>query len=96
MEAQISMVFDVDSTPVAAGGTFCFIRAGADTPAFKRAAVFVCIFHRIVSPGAHFMPCQAERMSFLVKSNVIQSIFRRLCPPIDINEGIDIPAFQSL
>lgn len=90
------MVFDIDGTPVAAGGTFRFIRAGADAPAFKRAAVFVCIFHGIVSPGAHFMPFPAEGMPFLVKSDIIRGIFRRLCPPVDVNEGIDVPSFQKL
>lgn len=53
------------------------------------------IFDRVISPWAHFMPCPAKGMAFLVESDVIRGIFRRFCPPIDINEGIDIPVFQQ-
>ena len=34
-------------------------------------------------------------MAGFIKSNVIGCTFRRLCAPVDINEGIDIPAFQQ-
>ena len=34
-------------------------------------------------------------MTRFIKSNVIWCTFRRLCAPVDINEGIDIPAFQQ-
>ena len=95
MEAQAGMVFNVDSTPITAGRTFRFIWAGTDASAFEGAAVFMCIFHRTVSPRAHFMPGPADRMPFFIESDVVRGISRRLCPPIDINKGIDIPAFQQ-
>ena len=56
MEAQAGMVFYVYSPPVTAGGAFCFIWAGADTPASEGAAVFMRIFGGVISPRAHFMP----------------------------------------
>ena len=96
METQVSMIFYVGSPPVTAGGAFRFIWAEADTPASEGTTVFVCIFDRVISPWAHFMPCPAKRVAFLVESNVIRGIFRRFCPTVDINEGIDIPVFQQL
>ena len=95
METQVSMVFYVDSASIAAGGTLFFIRTGADAPAPERAAVFMRIFDRVVSPGAHFMPCPAKRMAFLVKSNITRCIFRSFGTAVNINEGIDIPPFQQ-
>ena len=95
MKAQVSMVFYVDSPPITAGGTFYFIRARADTLTSEGTAVFMCIFARVISPWAHFMPCSAKRMAFLVESDVIWGIPGRLGSPVDINEGIDIPVFQQ-
>ena len=95
METQASMVFYIDRPSITAGGTFRFIWAGTDTSAFKRAAVLMRIFGRVISPRAHFMPCPAKGMASLVESDVIRGISRRFCPPVDINEGIDIPVFQQ-
>ena len=96
MEAQVCMVFYVDGAPIRAGGTFRFMRAGTDTAASERAAVFVCIFYGIIAPWAHFMPGRAYGMAGFIESNVIRGIFRRLCASVDIDEGIDIPVFQQL
>ena len=96
METQVSIVFYVDSPPVTAGGAFRFIWTGADTPASEGTAVFMCIFDGVISPWAHFMSCPAKRTAFLTESDVIRGISRRFCPPVDINEGIDIPVFQQL
>lgn len=41
------------------------------------------------------MSRSAERMAILVKGNVIRGIFRRLCPAVDVDEGVDIPVFQQ-
>lgn len=95
METEICVVLYVDSAPIRAGGTFFCMWAGTDTAAFERAAVLVCVLNGIVAPRAHFVPGRAYGMPGFIKSNVIWCIFRRLCPPVDINEGIDIPAFQQ-
>ena len=96
MEAQVCMVFHVDSPSVRAGGTFFCKGAGIYTSASERAAVFVRILYGIIPPWAHFMPGRADGMSGFIEGDVIRGIFRRLCPPVDINEGIDIPVFQQL
>lgn len=75
MKTEIGVVLDVNRPAITSFGTFLFIGAGNDPAAFQRAAVFMCLFDRIVSPGAHFMSCPAQRMSFFIKGNVIWCIF---------------------
>ena len=47
-------------------------------------------------PLKHFMPGKADGMAGFIEGDVIWGIFRRFCPPVDINEGIDIPVFEQL
>ena len=54
------------------------------------------IFYGAISPWAHFVACLTQRMAVLVESNVIRGVFRGLCPPVDIDERMDIPVFQQL
>lgn len=63
METEVCMFFHVDRASVTAGGTLSFIRAGRDASAPERAAVPMCIFYRVISPRAHFMPCPAKWVS---------------------------------
>ena len=49
-----------------------------------------------IPPWAHFAACLAKQMAVFVESDVIQGVFRGLCPPADVDERIDIPAFQQL
>ena len=51
------MVFYVGRASVAAGGILLFIRA----------AVFMCILSRVISPRAHFMSSFTEGVPFLLK-----------------------------
>lgn len=53
------------------------------------------LFYRGVSPGGHFIPRPAEGMALFVEGKVIRCIFRRFCPPIDIDKSIYIPMFQQ-
>ena len=57
--------------------------------------VFVSILYEVVAPWAHFMPGRAEGIPGFIKGNVCGGIFRRFCPAIDVNQRIDIPAFQQ-
>lgn len=41
------------------------------------------------------MPGPAQRMPFFIESNVIRCVFGGFCPPIDINESIDISMLQQ-
>ena len=40
------------------------------------------------------MPCLADRMAFLVESDILRGIFGGCCPAVEINQRIHIPAFQ--
>lgn len=95
MEAEVIVILYVDSAPIVSGGTFLCMGAGIYAAAFQRAAVFVSILYGIIAPWAHFMPGRAEGMPGFIKGNVCFGIFRRLCPAVDVNECIDIPAFQQ-
>lgn len=95
MEPQVGMVLDIDCAPIASGGAGSGKRAGANTPAFQWAAVFMGILYGVIAPGDHLMVGAAERVSLFVESNIIRGIIRRLCAAIDIDKGIDIPAFQE-
>ena len=53
------------------------------------------LFDRVISPGAHFVPGPAQGMSLFVEGNIIRCVFGRFCPPIDINESIDVPILQQ-
>lgn len=54
------------------------------------------VLDRVIPPGAHFVARPAVGASIFVKGNVIGSVFRRLRPGIDVDEGIDIPMLQQL
>ena len=95
MEPQVGIILDIDCAPIASGGAGSGKRAGGNTPAFQWAAVFMCILYGVIAPGDHLMSGLAERVPLFVESNVIRGIVRRLCAAIDINEGVDVPAFQE-
>ena len=95
MEPQVGIILDIDCAPIASGGAGSGKRAGANTPAFQWATVFMCILYGVIAPGDHPMPGPAERVPLFVESNVIRGIVRRLCAAIDIDEGVDVPAFQE-
>ncbi len=95
MEAQVCVVLYVDGAPIAAWGTSRSMRAFLNAAAFQWAAVFVGILFGVVPPRAHFVPSPAERMSGLVKSNVIRGISGGFCPAVDVDECIHIPMFQQ-
>ena len=75
MKTEIGVVLDVNCPAITAFGTILFMGAGTDPAAFQRAAIFMCLFDRIVSPGAHVMSRPAQRMPFFIESNVIRCIF---------------------
>lgn len=95
MEPQVGMVFDIDCAPIVSRGAGSSKRAGADTSAFQWATVFMGILYGVIAPGDHLMSGPAERVPLSVESNVIRGIIRRLCAAIDIDKGIDVPAFQE-
>ena len=72
METEVTVILYVDGAAIAAGGTCSGMGAGIYASAFERAAVFMCILYRIISPWAHFMPGRAEGMPFFVKSDVFE------------------------
>ncbi len=76
MEPQVGMVLDIDCAPIAPRGAGSGKRAGADTPAFQWAAVFMCILYGVIAPGDHFMPGSAKGVPLFVESNVIRGIIR--------------------
>lgn len=94
LETQVTAVLYVDSTPIAAGRAFFSMGTGSNATTSEGAAVFMRVFDRVISPWAHFMSSPAERMAVFVESNVIRRIFRSLGATININQRIDIPAFQ--
>ena len=75
MEAEVTVILYVDGAPIVSGGTCFCMGAGIYASAFERAAVFVCILYRIVSPWAHFMPGRAEGMPCFVKGNACGGIW---------------------
>ncbi len=95
LETQAAVVFDVDGASIAARGTFRSMSAFLNAAAFQWASVFMGIFDRVISPWAHFVSCFAKRMTFFAKSNVIRGISGRLCPAVDVNQGIHVPVFQQ-
>ncbi len=95
LEAQVPFVLYVDGAPIAARGALGGMGALLDPAAFERAAVFMGIFARVISPWTHFVPRPAERMAFLVESDVIGAIFRRFCPAVDVNQCVHVPMFQQ-
>ncbi len=70
-EAQAAVVLYVNGAPIAARGTFSGMRAFPNAAAFQRAAVFMGIFGRVISPWTHFVPCFTKRTAFLAESDVI-------------------------
>ena len=95
MEAEVTVILYVDGAAIAAGGTCSGMGAGIYASTFQRAAVFMCILYGIITPWAHFMPGRTEGVPGFIKSDVCGGIFRRLCPAVDVNQRIDIPAFQQ-
>lgn len=55
----------------------------------------MCILDRVIPPGAHFVARPAEGMAVFIEGNVIRGVFGRLCPAIDVDEGVDVPVFQQ-
>ncbi len=95
LEAQVPFVLYIDGTPIAAWGALGGMRTLLNPAAFERAAVFMGIFARVISPWTHFVPRPAERMAFLVESDVIGAVFRRFCPAVDVNQCVHVPMFQQ-
>lgn len=75
LETEISFILYVDRAPIAAWGAFGGARAFLNTAAFPGTSVFMSILDWIISPGAHFMPSLADRMPFLVKSDIRRGVF---------------------
>lgn len=75
LETELSFILYVDRAPIAARGAFGGVRAFLNTDAFPGTSVFMSILDWIISPGAHFMPSLADRMSFLVKSDIRRGVF---------------------
>jgi len=96
LEAQVAFVLYVDRASIAAWGTCGGMRTFLNASTFQRAAVFMGIFDRIITPWTHFLPCLAERMAFLIECDVVRGIFGRFCPTIDVDQGIHVPVFQQL
>ena len=96
LETQVAIVLYVDGASIAARGTFSGMRAFLNAAAFERAAVFMGVFNGVISPWAHFVSCLAERVAFLVESDVIRGTFRRFSPAVDVDQRIYVPAFQQL
>lgn len=94
LKAQITIVLYVNSAAITAWGTLGSMRTFLNTVASQWAAVFMGVFDRVIPPWAHFVSRLADGMSFFTESDIIRSIFRRLCPAVDINDCIDVPAFQ--
>lgn len=95
METQVCMVLDVNRAAIAARGAFRFIWAFPNAAASEGAAVFMGVLDRVIAPGFHFIPCPAEGMTFFAEGDIIRSIFRGLCPAVDVNKGIDAPVIQK-
>ena len=95
MEAQVPMVLYVDSAAIAAWGAFRLVGAFLNGSASERAAVFMGVLDRVITPWLHFMPCPAEGMAILIESDIIRGIFRSFGPSIDVDERIDAPALQE-
>ncbi len=95
LEAQVAVVLYVNGAPIAARGAFSGIWTFCNAAALQRAAVFMCIFDRIISPWTHFVPCFAKRMAFFVKRDIIRGVFGRFSPAINVNERIYAPMFQQ-
>lgn len=95
LETQVAVVLYVYGAPIAAWGTFGGMRAFLNTAAFQRAAVFMGVFDRVIPPWAHFMARPAKRMAFLAESDAIRGIWGRVCPAVDIDQCIHVPAFQQ-
>ncbi len=95
MEAQIGMVFYVNSASIVSRGAFRFMWAGINAPAPEGASVFMGILDRIISPWTHFMAGFAKWMAFLVEGDVIRGIVGRFCPAVDVNQRIHAPMFQQ-
>ncbi len=70
-ETKAAVVPYVNGAPIAARGTFGGMRAFPNAAAFQRAAVFMGIFGRVISPWTHFVPCSAKWTAFLAESDVI-------------------------
>ena len=95
LETEVSFVLYVDRAPIAARGAFGGVRAFLNTAAFEWASVFMCIFDRVISPGAHFVPSPADRMAFLVESDILRGIFGGCSSAVDVDQRIHIPALQQ-
>ena len=55
----------------------------------------MCILYGVIAPWRHFMPCGAERMTIFIKCDISRGIFRGFIPAVDIDECIDVSAFQQ-
>lgn len=96
METQVTMVLYINGAAVVSRGTRFRVRAGVDASAFERATVLACILDGVVSPGAHFMPRHAQRVSLLVKGDIPGGVWRGLRPAVDVNQRVDAPTVQQL
>lgn len=96
METQITMVLYINGVTVVPRGTRFCVRAGVDASAFERATILACILDGVVAPGTHLMPCHAQRVSLLVKGDILGGVWRGLRPAVDVNQRIDAPTVKQL
>ena len=94
LEAQAAVILYVNGAPIAAGGTFSGMRTILNASASEWAAVFMCVFDRIIPPWAHFMSCFAKGMAIPAESDAVRCIFRKFSPAVDVNQRIYVPALQ--
>ncbi len=85
LEAQVTVILNVNGAAIAARGTFSGMRAFLNAAAFQWAAVFMGVLDWIVSPWAHLVACPAKRMALLAESDIIRGIFGGLCPAVDVD-----------
>ena len=95
LETEVSFILYVNRASIAARGAFGGVRAFLNPVTFQRTSVFMCIFGRVISPGAHFVPSPADWMAFLVESDILRGIFGGFCPGVDVNQRIHIPSLQQ-
>jgi hypothetical protein len=95
LKAQAAMVLYVNGAAITAFGTFASVGTCSNASAFPWTAVFMCVLGGIISPRTHFVSGSADGMAFPAEGDVTRGVFGRFCPAVDVNERIDVPAFQQ-
>lgn len=87
LETQVTMVLYINGATVVPRGTRFRVRAGVDASAFERATVLACILDGGVAPWAHRVSRHAQRVSFLVKGDILGGVWRGLRPLTSCSSG---------